>query len=218
MLRTTLGATLAVALLSGCVSVQNKPLAAGASTQLEGKTLAYAVHPKPDFSAVTGGTALLGVFGAIAEISKGNKIVAENNVPDPAVAIGSDLTRRLSDRLHMAAQSQPVQVVSDNMGVLAAQASTADYLLDVQTINWMYNYYPSKPTHYEVFYSARLRLIDVHSKAVVAEAGCKMHPNTEANAPTQNELLKDHASGLKHWLDKAATDCANQAATNLLHV
>lgn len=218
MRKILLGAGLAGALLCGCVTVQNKPLTANASAQLEGKSLTYAVHSKPDFAAMTAGKAMFAVFGAAAMVSKGNSIIAENNVPDPAQAISSGLMQRLADQRHMSVQDTPIRAASDKLDALAAQGTTADYLLDVQTINWMYGYYPSKPSYYRVLYSARMRLIDTHTKKVVAETLCKAQPNTDENAPTQDELLNDHAAGLKHLLDKAATDCTDVLSKQILHV
>lgn len=218
MRKALLGAGMVCALLYGCVSVQNKPLSADASARLEGKSLAYAVHAKSDFAAMTAGKAMFAVFGAAAMISKGNSIIAENNVPDPAQAISTGLTQRLADQLHMAVQDEPIHAASDKLDLLVAQGTTTDYLLDVQTLNWMYGYYPSKPSHYRVFYSARVRLIDTHTKAVIAETLCKAQPNTDENAPTQDELLNDHAAGLKRLLEKAGTDCINVLSKQILHV
>lgn len=216
MRKTLLGAGLAGALLCGCVSVQNKPLTADASARLEGKSLAQAVHAKPSFTAATAGKAMFGILGVAAMNSKGNSIVAENQVPDPAQAISAGLMHRFAGQLHMTVQEDPIQATSDKLDVLAAQSKAADYLLDVQTVNWSYGYYLSNLSRYRVLYYAHIRLIDTHARAVVAETLCKTQPNTDENAPTQDELLNDHAAGLKRLLEKAAADCADEFSKQIL--
>jgi hypothetical protein len=117
----------------------------------------------------------------------------------------------------MTVQEAPIHATSDKPDVLAAQGKAIDYLLDVRTVNWLYDYYLSNLARYRVLYYARLRLIDTHTRAVVAEALCKTQPNTDEDPPTQDELLNDHAAGLKRLLEKAAADCTDVFSQQILH-
>ena len=94
----------------------------------------------------------------------------------------------------------------------------ADYVLDVQTLNWSFAYFPTNWTHYRVMYAARVRLIDATSKAVVAEAGCRSVPSDDKDAPTYDQLLADKAALLKSHLAKAAAACADQVARETFKV
>src|SRR5262245_24065372 len=59
-------------------------LSAAAASARSGKVLAVTRHEKPSFSAMTAGKAGLGMVGAFAMLSAGNKIVNDNGIADPA--------------------------------------------------------------------------------------------------------------------------------------
>jgi hypothetical protein len=61
-----------------------------------------------------------------------------------------------------------------------------------------------------VFYLAAASLIDADTGAVLAESGCKLAPETNAGAPTYDEMLAGGAARLKTTLAAAAATCAAQ--------
>src|SRR4051812_2194318 len=67
------------------------PLAEGAAAALNGKTVGVTRHAKASFTAMTPGKATFALIGAAAMISAGNKIVAENNIADPADVLEHEL-------------------------------------------------------------------------------------------------------------------------------
>ena len=71
---------------AGCVSTKIVPLQQARMASLQGKTLTVAKREKPSFGAMTAGKAAFGMIGAAAMIAKGNSIVQENNIEDPASA------------------------------------------------------------------------------------------------------------------------------------
>lgn len=219
MFRNVICAASMAALVSGCVSVQNKPLAADASQTLTHKSLAYTEYARPDFTASTAGKAAFGLLGVAAMIHAGNTIVSENDVKDPALGISARLASRLSQTLSMQTAGASLHAANDNIPALAASAANSDYLLDVKTIGWQFVYYPTDWTHYRVFYAARMRLIDTHTKAVVAETLCKAEqPTDPKNAPTHEQLLADHAAKLKDMLGHVTDSCTDLLARQILHI
>lgn len=219
MFRKIFGAAASVALVSGCVSVQNKPLAATTSKDLVHKSIAYTEYARPDFVAGTAGKATFAMFGAAAMIHTGNTIVAENDVHDPALAISSRLAGKLAQQNDMVVQHAPIRASSDKLDALLASQVQPDYLLDVKTLNWQFFYYPTNWSHYHVLYAARLRLIDTRAKSVIAETMCKAEqPVNEKDAPTHEELLADHAAKLKELLGKVADSCTDVLAKQFLHL
>ena len=186
---------------AGCVSTKIVPLQQARMASLQGKTLTVAKREKPAFSAVTAGKAAFGLIGATAMIVKGNSIVQENNVEDPAGYIARELAGDLAS--------------AHSMTVVAA-GSSADILLDVQTVNWSFTYFPTDWNSYRVIYSAKLRLIDNRSRKVLAEGFCARIPEKSDSAPGYDELLADQAARLKQELTAGADQCIAEFRSKVL--
>lgn len=211
-------ATLVLALaVSGCASVSKQPISAQDRTSIQGKSLAVTARAKPDFAAMTAGKATFALIGAIAAISEGNSLVASNNVADPANVIASSLAKSLEAAHAVRTASAAITVTADDAAQIASSLrSTADYALDVQTLNWSINYFPTDWTHYRVFYTAKARLINTQTGAVVASGFCKRIPDTNVGAPTWDELMANQAARLKSELDIAAKECIDTLKTEML--
>lgn len=205
-----------VALVSGCVSVQEVPLASDAAEGLRGREATIAVRDLPDFAAFTPGKAALGPFGAAATIDTGNRIIQENQVEDPAVAIAQTLAAELAQRHAVRVASEPVRIASDDVRALAKSHPKTDLLVDVRTIHWSYVYYPTDWARYRVLYTARVRLIDLKRAAVVAEGVCSRVPEEVANAPSEDDLLANEAERLKRELQLGAQMCLEHFRTATL--
>jgi len=204
--------------IGGCVSTRTTTMSGEQSQTLQGKSLALTTRNKPDFGAMTPGKAMFGLVGAIAMISAGNKIVAEDGIEDPAGTIGEQLRQALATKhgLIAAAGTGPVADTTDT-AKLAAQYSNADYVLDVQTINWSFVYRPNLGTqHYRVIYSVKVRLIDTHKANLLAEAFCVRKDDNDTNPPTHDELLANQAEILKTRLKEHANDCVGELQQKLL--
>ena len=183
------------------------------------RTVAVSSREKPSFAAMTAGKAQFGLLGAAAMISAGNTIVRENNVEDPAVYIGNALAARLSEKLGLQ--------VSDNGGKvtdvtkpdqLATQYAGSDLLLDVQTVNWSFVYFPTDWNNYRVIYSAKLRLIDTRNRKLLAEGFCAHTPADAEGSPSRDQLLADKAARLKSELRIAADHCVPDFAAKVLGI
>lgn len=201
---------MSLALLAGCASAPApRPLDAAGLSAVRNQTVAVTVRKAPDFTALTPGNAMFGAVGGLAASAEGNKIVAANHVADPADAIA----QALASALHDGHGSQPVAgavaVDTNDAARIAAQAKgKARFVIDVETRMWHMAYFPTDWTHYQVPYMAVARLIDAETAGVLAEGGCKLAPETNAGAPTYDELLANGAARLKASLAASAATCA----------
>jgi hypothetical protein len=215
MLRT--GLALAVALLLGaCASVNHAPISKDASAKLQGKSVVSAKYVKPDFSAFTAVKATFGLLGALAMISEGNAIVTDNEIEDPALIVSAGLQKRLSTSRNMTAVATSQVIDKDEVAVVVASNPGGDFVLDVKTLNWMFSYYPTDWAHYRVVYGARLRLIDAATKSVIAESSCNSVQGDDEHPPSKDQLLENKAALLKDYLSKAALNCADVLARDVL--
>lgn len=207
----------AVATVSGCATVNKQPLATASAKILRGQTVAQTKRPLPDFAAMTAGKAAFAVVGAALMISEGNSLIANNKVSDPADTIAAGLAKALEANHGAKLADVKIAVNTAEVGDVADAAHTAArFVVDVQTINWSFGYFPTDWAHYRVIYTARARLIDTASKSTVAEGFCKRIPESNANAPTYDELTGNGAALLKRELLIAAEDCVKTLESEML--
>jgi hypothetical protein len=198
-------------MLTGCVSTKVTPLKESDVATLQGGKVTTTTRPVPGFVAMTAGKAMFGALGGAAMAIAGNNLVKENGVPDPADYIANELTKGFADANAMTVASNGnVVATAVKPADLAKQYADADLLLDVQTINWSFAYFPTDWNNYRVMYSARLRVIDVKKAAVLAEGFCSRVPENSDTAPSYDDLVNDGAAGLKKELLVAANYCIRE--------
>ncbi len=202
----------------GCVSVNHIPLTTDVAGAINNREVATAKREKPDFSAMTAGKATFAMLGAVASISSGNEIIAKNNIEDPAVYVGEKLGVELSTKYGTRVSSKSVSVNADDVRTISKNNADIDLLLDIRTINWSFNYFPTTWNKYRVIYSARLRLIDIKGERVLAEGFCARVPDETPNSPTYDELLANNAQRLKKELRDAADFCVGEFKTKVLQL
>lgn len=204
-------------LAAGCVSTKNVPVSDEAMTSMNGKSLAVAKRDKPHFMAQTAGKALFGLVGAAAMIEAGDRIVAENDVDDPAVYIANVLAADLARESGLVVDAS-LDAVTDSKDVaeLAGEYQQYDYLLDVRTVDWSFGYFATDWNNYRVMYSAKLRLIDTRNREVVAEGFCSRIPEKSDGAPSHEQLLANQAQLLKSELSLAAEHCIAELGAKAL--
>lgn len=209
----------AALLLGGCVSTRNVKADISALQGNQYRTMTVTAREKPSFAAMTAGKAQFGLIGAAAMIAAGNKIIRENEVADPAVHIGEQLAALVADNLGVQMAGNGGQLASSTKPrELAAQHAGSDLLLDVQTVNWQFAYFPLDWNNYRVIYSAKVRLIDTRTSRLLAEGFCASLPERSEESPSRDELLDNGAQGLKRELRAAADKCIPQLAWNVLGV
>jgi hypothetical protein len=205
--------------LSACATVNHIPLSPEASAQLKGKNLTTTRYATPDFSAFTAGKAAFALLGAAAMIAEGNEIVRTNSIEDPALKITQGLVEKLAVSRGMTLiPNQDKTAAGDDISVLLSTYPKSNYLLDIKTLGWMFNYYPADWAHYRVTYGARLRLIDSSTKKVVAETSCQSVQGDDKNPPTKDQLLDNKAALLKEYLGKAASACVEVLSKEVLRL
>jgi hypothetical protein len=101
--------------------------------------------------------------------------------------------------------------ISDLGEVADKYKDSADYILNVKTVNWAIIYLRSNTNHYRVIYSSRLELIDVRTKKIIAESPCYKNPSAREaeNPPTYDALLYEKAKILKEELVIGANACSD---------
>jgi hypothetical protein len=203
-----IGIVVGLIMLSGCVSTKIVPVKEKDLAGLQGGTVTTSSREKPAFSAMTAGKAMFGAIGGAAMVVAGNKIVEENNVEDPANYIAQELVKGFADVNALTLIGSDGVIASGTKPAeLAKQYSRASVLLDVQTINWSFVYFPTDWNSYRVIYSAKMRLIDTKKGKLLAEGFCSRVPEKADNAPSHEQLLADQAAGLKKELAIAADHC-----------
>ena len=207
------------AMLSGCVSTKNIQISAADIKQLNPNNVAMTTRDKPDFAAMTAGKAMFAMLGAAAMIAAGNDLVKENQVEDPARYIQAELASALSSSYGFALSDSPaIKVDSDKPAKIAALAPASDLVLDIETINWSFVYFPTDWNNYRVIYSAKLRLINTKAKSIVAEGFCARVPEEDATAPSYDELVANKAERLKQELKIAADHCIGEFKSKVLSI
>lgn len=193
--------------LTACVSTQKVPLSPAQSGSLRGQTVVASQHARPAFAAITPGKAAFGMVGAAAMIAEGNSQIRNNQVADPAEQISHQLAATLASKLGMRVVGHGGHVTSgEQAAVVAREHPQARYVVDVRTINWSCVYYPFGWGSYRVIYSAKLRLIDTQTAAVLCEGFFARVPNDQSKAFSYDALMNHNAAGLKGELAIAAQE------------
>ena len=205
-----------VVFLSGCTTLDPIPLSSDASRQLQDKSVVRTTYPAPNFFANNHRNSMFGLIGAVAAFLEGNSMIQENDVQDPAIAIGQGIVDRLIATRNATQVPSLAVTTSDDIQTLLATYQGADILVDVKTVDWMYSYYPAKWGRYKVTHLARVRLIDSASKEVMVVTGCASEQSDDANPPTEDQLLQNKAALLKEYLSKSATSCIDRVTKDFL--
>ena len=205
-MKKTILAGLLIATLSGCAT-KTVPLSDSAGSKYRGKSITYSVHKTPSFSAMTAGKATFGALGSVAMIDKGNDIIQENGVQDPAATIGVTLAHDLATKYGLSIKQPAVIASSKKTDVIASEYSTADLVVDVQTRAWGFAYFPMDWNNYYVLYTAKLQLIDTSNGEAIATGSFAYDSKDNAVHPSYDQLINNQAAGLKNEILKARDQC-----------
>lgn len=205
MNKVIIGAVL-VATLSGCAT-KTVPLTSNIGSAYRGKTITYSVHEQPDFTAFTADKAMFGAIGGASAVSKGNKIITENKVPDPATIIGATLVNDLATKYGVVVKQPTKGTLSKKPEEIASDYNDADLVLDVQTRNWGFFYFPLDWDNYYIMHSAKLQLIDTKNGSVIASGSFAYDSKDNGRHPSYGQLTNNEAAGLKVELIKARNQC-----------
>ena len=214
----TIIALLCVVSLAGCVSTKTAQIENSRAAALRGKVVAITDRPRAGLVAMTRGYGMLGAVGAGIMIAHGESIIKDNDIQDPAPQINHALV--------LAAQSQygivpvgtpPVHVDTTDVVQLAQAASGADVLFDVQETARQFRYRPFG-SGYIVDSAFKFRIIDVHSRAMIAEGFCMQSTKDDPARPSDDDLLANGAVMLKQTLDAQRDKCRSQFEAQVLNI
>lgn len=204
--------------LTGCVSVQPKSISQDSAAALRGKTVVVDAYESPIFTAITPGKAVLGVIGAGLMISEGRSFIHDNQIADPAVAIGNGLAQALATQYAVVVKttSDAKPLTTDAIDAIVAQYPDSDLIMDSRTVNWSYTYFPDHWGTYRIIYAAKIRLIDAHTKTVLAEGLCKQVPDYSPDLPDYDTLTGNGAAWAKAKLSSYAESCVSEFGASSL--
>jgi hypothetical protein len=185
------------------------PMPESAVAALNGKSVVVTRHDKAAFTAFTPGKAMFAIVGAAAMISAGNQIVKENEIADPADVLERELAAAVIKQygLTLKAGASPVIKASKPKDIAATQ-SDVDYVLDLQSTEWMFAYIPTNWDHYWINYSAHVQLINRASGKALANGICYSDTQKHPMPPSKESMLANKAQLLKDVTASLGWHCA----------
>ena len=176
-----------------------------------GKTVVLTAHPPAHFMSFTRPMVSMGVLGIAAAAVQGKEIIEQNHIENPALQLVKALFDAAKTAYDLKAAS-PLPVDSTDAASVARVARGADLVFDVHPLSWsleprlMRN--PWQKHHYYVTQEIQFRVIDVASARILRDGKCVRTTQTQADPlPTRDELLADHAKGLRSVLDAQRDFC-----------
>ena len=215
-------------LTTGCGTVPLQTMNQSGTT-LRDQTVAVTVREKPKFATISLADATvvavptvvlgLGVFGALATgiVVGGVHDLVQNKernshtarLPDPSQAIAAQLTAVLAkrDKIKVANGTVEAPVGAKAADIAVAARGKADYVLDIETLNWGAYYQLTSWTSYDVRLTAIASLINVKTGAVVASATCKDANLTKPKGPSYVQLMANDSALIKQMVAREVSTC-----------
>jgi hypothetical protein len=154
--------------------------------------------------AMAGALSFAGAAIAInQEMKAGDKLVVDDSIDDPAQAIARQVAADYAAVHGGAVADQP----ADWDG---ASASGAHFLVKVATSGWGFTYYPLDWNHYHLTYDAKLEVVDIATKQVVAKAACSHKADPASEHFTYEAMTENGGAVLKSQLKAIADECVVQ--------
>jgi hypothetical protein len=154
--------------------------------------------------AMAGALSFAGAALAInMEMQAGDKLVSSDAIDDPAPAIAHAVALDYAAAHGGATSEAP----ADWDG---AAAGAARYLVKVATSGWGFTYYPLDWGHYHLTYDAKLELVDVPSRRVLAKGTCSHKADSASERFTYDDLTGNGGATLKSQLKAIADECVAQ--------
>ena len=200
-------ALLAVAAaVSGCASVSHNVADKGTLTALAGQAVTYTIAEPASFVLSTPENNRVPLMRVSLMIKEGAQVLADNNIPDPAVAIANGIAQQL-------AQNYKTRLVPP---AATPAASGARVSIDVKTTNWGLFYTGADNGKYGLVTSMTVQLVDIPKGSVIAGGTCK--PGSASSIPThgRDELLANGAAVLKAELNRVVTNCVDFISKQVL--
>jgi hypothetical protein len=193
------------------------PLSPDDARMLSNQKVAYVIHDKPSFLAMTPAKASFAMLGALAGISAGNQLVKDNDIADPADSVGRALQEELISKFGaVVLEHVPTVVKNSKIDGMITLYPDANYLVDVETSVWSLQYFPLAWGTYNVRYIAKVNVVDLKNKQIIASDKCNVSIGDSKTGPSYDELTKDGAALLKQNLATLSENCVAALKVSLL--
>jgi hypothetical protein len=216
--RAVRGAVAAIALLGGCTTIETAQLSGTLAGKLQGQPVAIVVQHPSSFGVMRERAVILGPLSIPLMIAQGEHLRKSAGIADPADGIATALGDLLEQR-HGAAllPARGATAHEEVESIVAASPEGARYVLTVATVSWGLARFPVRDATYSVTYVARARLIDVRTKAVIAEGGCLQGPaGDEFESTDYGAFTADGAAMIKSELARRTERCLHFITRDML--
>ncbi|WP_283789870.1 hypothetical protein QNI23_005105 [Bermanella sp. WJH001] len=213
MLKVILTSLLIVS-LSGCgLLFETKPLTQESSAQLKNKKVVVTEPYEIGLSSMTLTDVYLGIF---SPDPSGDELQKRYGIKDPIANLKSKvLASWKKDTRFNVSGKKSMDAYTPSVDELTADVSNADFLLDVSSAQMFFTYKIGSFTEYNVKYKAKLQLVDLANKTVVAQKLCDAVSGDDKSY-TYDDYLANNAKLLKEALLEASNKCAYELSVAAL--
>lgn len=211
--------TLSAALMmTACASIpETTKISDSATFKTTTGSVVSVLEEQPNFLHNQSSKAAFGAFGALANVSKGKAVVEEAGIVDPAKDMETSLKSYLSTHSNLTAGTDMDYSLEGEKKPKKLPLGKADYVMDVSTLIWGVNYFPTNWTSYQTYYTGDVTLFDGKSGDIVAQNVCEYkYPETAEESPTYKELMDNDAAMFKANLKLLADRCVEEFKTEAL--
>ncbi len=155
------------------------------------------------------------IIGAVAAIEAGGKIVAENDIENPANAIAKDLALAYAKANGYRLADAALVVDKDPPAPKSGEPQGARYIVDVGPPGMNLIYFGLDWAHFDLIYSDRASVTDMTSNKVVAKGRCFLPTKKRPDLLGHDALLADKAAELKKLIQAKAAECEDKLKADL---
>lgn len=177
-----------------------------------GQVLTVVTHKPPMFFANASWRGDVSGLGAIAPGIEGKKMMQENQIPDPALAVAAKLSPMVAARSKASSTASIGDVDPLSTTDVAKLVSGKGLILEIWTFAWAFRPLAMNTDHYVVQYDAMARILDAAGNPL-AGARCATFSKDILG---YDDLIADHAAGLKSQFATESSTCADAFAKVLL--
>lgn len=175
------------------------------------------VEKQPGIMHSQSSKAAFGALGGIANVSAANALVKKAGIVDPAKTMEADLKSYLSANSSLTVGTDMDYSGEGEKKPKKLPLDKADYVMDVTTLLWGLNYFPTNWTSYQTYYTGDVTLFDGKTGDIVAQNVCQYkYPETAAESPTYKELTENDAAMFKSNIKLLADRCVDDFKTKAL--
>ncbi|MAK82374.1 hypothetical protein [Phenylobacterium sp.] len=209
-MRFQIFAVAATLVLAACATVEDIPLASSTGAGPKpGDAIGFSGSASEVITTMQPANAAFGAIGGLMALQDGKAIVSENQIADPAGPLARQMAAELAQS--RSARLADVAIPAGDKAAVAQAQQAYSHVVFVDTLYWGFVYFATDWAHYNVLYTARLRLFDNAENENVALKTCSWESEKAGRVRyTRSELLANNAQQLKAELAKAADTCADE--------